>query len=209
MNNQKKSFISLNENKLKIFMIIIDIIVLISICSSYYILTYQENTPTNTTQYFVFKNFKYKLSENIKFTNYDEYKFKIESDNWYAIIEPSIDKEKQIYNTDISYKLLKKYKFNISKPEELIIDNTKVIKYEKYDTKTLLCYFITKEEYGFEIEIYNKDKSFNNQSINEIIKILNNYEYDNSKTYEYVIINLSKIEIDENDELVIKNDKTN
>ena len=198
-----------NEKRIKIWksLIIVDIVVIIiMVCFLYtkYINYKKANEKPNVFQ---FKNFKYELSQNVKFSNYDEYKFKIESDNWYAIIEPSIDKEKQIYNTDISYKLLKKYKYDVSEPKELMVGNTKVIVYEKFDTKTLLCYFLTEEEYGFEIEIYNNDGSFNTQSIYEIVNYLSNYEYDNSETYEYVIINLNTVEIDENGELVFKNDK--
>ena len=199
-----------NEKRIKIWksLIIVDIVVIIiMVCFLYtkYINYKKTNEKPNVFQ---FKNFKYELSQNVKFSNYDEYKFKIESDNWYAIIEPSIDKEKQIYNTDISYKLLKKYKYDVSEPKELMVGNTKVIVYEKFDTKTLLCYFLTEEEYGFEIEIYNNDGSFNTQSIYEIVNYLSNYEYDNSETYEYVIINLNTVEIDENGELVFKNDKS-
>ncbi len=199
-----------NEKRIKIWksLIIVDIVVIIiMVCFLYtkYINYKKANEKPNVFQ---FKNFKYELSQNVKFSNYDEYKFKIESDNWYAIIEPSIDKEKQIYNTDISYKLLKKYKYDVSEPKELMVGNTKVIVYEKFDTKTLLCYFLTEEEYGFEIEIYNNDGSFNTQSIYEIVNYLSNYEYDNSETYEYVIINLNTVEIDENGELVFKNDKS-
>lgn len=187
MNTEKQKI-----SKIKLFIIIFDIIAIISLVISFQIWNNKRynNSDNNDIEFkkVIFNNFTFNVPLDMKYERIDGRKFKIETDNYYALIEIYIDKYENMYKYPEKYqKIINEKGIKTDNYKELEVGNKKIIIFNRLDTKSLLCYFTLNSFYAYEVEIYNKDQSFNTTYLESIVNILNSAEinYDDLKYYGY------------------------
>lgn len=183
---------SIPKRKISIFkllLIITDIIVLIGFIITFVVWNKNHMEEKNNYQKFEYKNFTFNIPNDIKYSVIDEKKFKLESDNYEAIIETYLDKNQDMFKyRDKYYQILLNNGLNVDKSNEIVIGETPVLVYQKYDTRnSVLCYFNDSSPFAHEVEIFNNDNSFSTDYLESIMYILMSadYDYDSDEKYVY------------------------
>ena len=146
------------------------------------------NIPSNLT---FIKYLDDTSSTDEAFNKYAENMFKIKGDNWYATVEIMLDPDGYLFKYNKYYEsLLISAGYEIKKTSFDNINNNTVIMYETvYEGKnSVLCDYTNKENFAYEIEIYNDDNSYSTEHLEEIIKILDNGKYDSQSTEKYFYV---------------------
>lgn len=172
------------------FIIIIDIIVIVLFGYSYSMWINNNKEPIIQYNEYSFRNFNYKIPKTVSYQELDDKKFELKDKEWNAIIEVFIDENNNIFKyPDIYYDSIINNGYKVDDPIKIRINDKEVIIYKKYDknNNSLLCYFNTESPFAFEVELINKDNSFNTDNLEYIMNILLNAKYDNSsgQKYEY------------------------
>ena len=97
---------------------------------------------------------------------------------WVAYVELYKNIKRNIY-TDYEgiYNDLIKNGFDVKNPKLTTVGDTilLVMEYYKDDYVGFIAYMVPEDNYGFEITLYNDDKSLDTSSLNEVVNILNSY----------------------------------
>ena len=94
MLNSKKKIITL-------IIIIIDILALILFISLNSFIKQKDLNTDNIENIYIFRNNKYIVPEGLKYSDYSENLFKIEANDWYALVKIYYDSDKKIWNNSI------------------------------------------------------------------------------------------------------------
>ena len=184
--------------KSKIILIIIDIIAICGVIYIYY--TWQnkqklnDNNPdieekNNNNEDIIyndvtFKKFIYSLPSNIKYSELNEYEFKLENDEFDATIEILIHDDTNMLNyPELYYDVLKEDGIKVSEPikeKKGLIDIVKYNKTNDDGKNTVLYYFKYDDNFDYELELYDTGDNLGN-----IMNILLSAKYDNESKEKY------------------------
>ena len=194
MNNKK-------SNILKIVLVTIDIIVIIGfiIISIIWFNNHnnsknEDNTTTKETKTITYKKFTYEIPEDVSFKEIDDKKFELSNNNYRAIIEIFIDNNNYMFEKkDKYFKALLDMGYKVDEPYETAIGDAPIIIYNRYDdNNSMICHFKTPSLFTIELEVFNKDNSFDKGNIESLVKILRNEKYDYSSEEKYSYYDVSK-----------------
>ena len=191
-------------SKTKLLILIIDVIIIIGLTISIMIklnkrngedVIIEEPTASNT---FVYKKFTLKLPDGVeaKLGADDEFKFELSSDKWRAVVEIFLcGDETMIESPSKYYDTLIKNNYKVDVAHRFDINDKQVLIYNRYyDNNSLLCYFRGILTYGYEIELFNNDGSFDIMYVSDVMNILSDmdYDYETEKIYYYHIVDYSR-----------------
>ena len=152
-----------------------------------------ENTIIDKDDTFTFKIFEYVVPEGLKFSEYGAKRFKIEGNDWYAIVGIVYDEEVNVYNdTEVFQSIIVGvgYAYNIVVGDIITINDTKVVTFKDQYGKGLLCYFASDFGFDYEVEIFNKDGSYKSDALNVLMEPLLNVTYENVDNIDFYVANL-------------------
>ena len=188
MLNSKKKIITL-------IIIIIDILALALFISLNSFIKQKDLNTDNIENIYIFRNNKYIVPEGLKYSDYSENQFKIEANDWYALVKIYYDSDKKIYNNKLQFiDKIKKIEKNVIKDYTISINNMDIISFNLADPNSILCYLSFNDTFDYEIRIFNKDNSYQNKMLNDIIPSLllpmPILDSNDRKSYDYEVINL-------------------
>ena len=175
----------------KMIRILLIFTIFIIIAYLYYLYTTKYNTfedninATNAT--YKFKYFTYTIPDGLNFIDYDDNRFKIEGNGWYALTKIYYDIDADIYydNSSLYIDGIKLKYEDIFNNDVVYIEDVKVLTFNKEDTKSVLCSFATDYFYDYEIEIFNDNANYSIAPLNEFIKSLLNPTWDENEENNY------------------------
>ena len=183
------------KTKYKWIFLTITIIVIIGLIINFAI---QRNNGSNknnasdindNNHIYKFKIFEYEVPEGLKFSDYKNNRFKVEGNDWYAIVGMIYDRDKKIYN-DVECFQARINEFigdTIDDSSVMEVNDVEVFVFQKKPSKSLLCYFATDFDVDYEAEIFNQDGSYKTDALNELIEPLLNFTYENDGSNDFYI----------------------
>ena len=173
---------------IRLLSIFIIFIIIVFLCYSY-ITRYNthEDDIRTTNETYKFKYFTYTIPDGLNFIDYDDNRFKIEGNGWYALIKIYHDVDIDIYYDNSSLYIDGiKHKYNdIINNDVVYVEDVKVLTFNKEDTKSVLCSFATDYSYDYEIEIFNDNADYSIEPLQEFIKSLLNPTWDENEENNY------------------------
>ena len=145
----------------------------------------------NQQQIFTFKKFNYNIHDGIEYTNIDEDRFMLSTNNYDAIIMPYVadtDLDDVPLNSYISQyeEYLRNNNIDVIDTNTIEIDDKIIYTYDVSDkVNSILCYYQTFQPFYYEIELMNKSNSFDKEPLNEIITVLEDVYYDQESKQKF------------------------
>lgn len=144
-----------------------------------------QNTVVDMNETFKFKIFEYVVPNRLKYIAYSNRRFKIEGNDWYAIVGIIYDQNKKIYDDIDKFKTtIKTYDKTITADDVVTINDIPVVTFQKEKTKSLLCYFATPYDIDYEVEIFNRDGSYKTDALDKTMESLMNATYDDVTSFD-------------------------
>ena len=134
-----------------------------------------------------FKNFIFKISDEVEYTTVDEHNFKLKSDYYEADIEPFLHNDTNMLKyPELYYNEMTGMGTKLTEPENYKVGLIDLIKYVKMgeEKETTLYYVNYNENFDFEIELFNGE-----EKLGEILNVIINakYDYDSNEIYDYMM----------------------
>lgn len=143
---------------------------------------------------YTFKEFTYDIPCEYTAIEDDDKGFQVKTNNWSARIEPFIDRNNEMITyKDTAYDIRIKYGNNVNKPYDKKYNDKDSIIFEDLDNSSVICYYDLDDIFDYEITLYNNDKSFNIDALDEIIPILDSAMFEANDTYIYDEVDFESI----------------